>query len=56
MCFEEHCAVPTIVTFRQGNPEVMVVRVQVAMDALVGFVVSDGVVEVTAVQRMEDQP
>lgn len=49
-------AEPTIVAFRQGAPEVMVVRVQVPLDALVGFVVSDGTVEVTAVQRMEDQP
>jgi Flp pilus assembly protein TadG len=49
-------ASPTIVAFRQGIPEVMVVRVQAPLEPLVGFVVSEGTVEVTAVQRMEDQP
>jgi Flp pilus assembly protein TadG len=47
---------PTIVAFREGDPEVMVVRVQAPLEPLIGFVVSEGTVEVTAVQRMEDQP
>jgi len=49
-------AAPTIVAFRQGDPEIMVVRVQAPLEPLIGFVVSEGTVEVTAVQRMEDQP
>jgi Flp pilus assembly protein TadG len=47
---------PTMVAFRTGTPEVMVVRVRVDLASLVGLVIGPGSVEVTAVQRMEDQP
>jgi len=42
---------------QSGAPSMMEVRVAVDMDALVGFVPGlPGSIEVTAVQRMEDQP
>lgn len=47
---------PTIVAFRTGTPEVMVVRVRVELATLIGFVVGPDTLEVTAVQRMEFQP
>lgn len=49
-------AAPTIVAFREGAPEVMVVRVQVDLDELSGFVLGPHTIEVTATKRMEDQP
>lgn len=47
---------PTIVAFRTGSPEVMVVRVRVDLASLIGFVIGPSAIEVTAIQRMEDQP
>lgn len=47
---------PTMVAFRTGTPEVMVVRMRVDLTTLVGLVLGPSTVEVTAVQRMEDQP
>lgn len=47
---------PTVVAFRTGTPEMMVVRVRVDLASLIGFVIGPGSIEVTAVQRMEEQP
>ena len=47
---------PTMVAFRTGAPELMVVRIRVDMESLVGFVVGPEQIEVTAIQRMEEQP
>jgi Flp pilus assembly protein TadG len=47
---------PTIVAFRSGDPELMVVRVRVDLASLVGLVVGPGSLEITAVHRMQDQP
>jgi hypothetical protein len=49
-------AVPTIVAFRQGAPQSLVVRVEVPLQELVGLVVGPEEIEVTVAQRMEDQP
>ena len=49
---------PTVVSFRSGAAplETMVVRVQLNVASLVGFVVGPSTIESTAVQRMEEQP
>jgi len=49
-------AQPTIVAFRQGTPQTLVVRVAVPLNELVGLVVGPEQIEVTVAQRMEDQP
>ncbi|MEZ4236659.1 MAG: pilus assembly protein [Myxococcota bacterium] len=47
---------PTIVAFRTGTPELMVVRVRIDLATLIGFVLGPQTLEITSVQRMEDQP
>jgi Flp pilus assembly protein TadG len=47
---------PTVVTFREGTPELMVVRFTVAAEPLVGLVPARTSFEVTRVRRMEQQP
>jgi Flp pilus assembly protein TadG len=49
-------ATPTIVAFRQGTPQTVVVRVSVPLHELVGLVVGPEKIDVTVAQRMEDQP
>jgi Flp pilus assembly protein TadG len=48
-------ATPTIVTFRSGSPELMVVRIEVDPQALVGLVPVASTFEITRIRRMEDQ-
>jgi Flp pilus assembly protein TadG len=47
---------PTIVAWRTGEPELMAVRVTVDVTNTIGFVLGPTKVQVTAVERMEDQP
>lgn len=48
---------PTMVAFRTTTvPQQMVVRIRVDLASLIGLVVGPGTIEVTAIQRMEDQP
>lgn len=47
---------PTIVAFRSGTPQLMVVRIQVNAFTLFGLVGGPSSIEVTATQQMEDQP
>lgn len=44
---------PTIVAYQTGDPLVEVVRVQVDITALVGFVIGPRTVEVVAIRRVE---
>jgi Flp pilus assembly protein TadG len=47
---------PTIVAFRSGDPELMVVRIEVDVTSLVGLVAGPDTFEVVAAQPMEEQP
>jgi Flp pilus assembly protein TadG len=47
---------PTIVAFRTGDPQLMAVRVTVDVSNTIGLVLGPKQVQVTAVERMEDQP
>lgn len=47
---------PTVVTFREGAPELMVVRFTVDAEPLVGLVPLRTSFEVTRIRRMEQQP
>lgn len=47
---------PTFVAFRSGDPELMVVRIQVDSTSLIGFVIGPDSFEVVAAQPMEEQP
>jgi Flp pilus assembly protein TadG len=49
-------ATPVVTATQVGDPSLMVVDVEVDLDALVGFVVGSHTIAVTAVKRMEDQP
>ena len=47
---------PTIVSFREGSPELVVVRIDVDFEPLVGIMPGISGFEVTRVRRMEQQP
>lgn len=47
---------PTVVSFREGSPELVVVRLTVEAQPLVGLVPGITSFEVTRIRRMEQQP